>query len=77
MEGMATQVAMGPAATPPRPQVVAPTLGVYVTISGNAGPGLQVRPQAAVRQWTPQQGPYQQLGLDVSTVPSGGLSLRH
>ena len=33
---------------PPRPQTVAPTLGVYAAIGANARNGLQVRPTAVI-----------------------------
>lgn len=38
--------------TPHRPHVTAPTLGLYVTISGSVGPALQVRPPPPNRDRT-------------------------
>lgn len=51
-----------------RPQIVAPTVGFYVNIGGNAGPRHQL---------SPQHGPWQQLCLDVTTAPSCGMALSH
>lgn len=66
--------------TPPRPQVEAPTPGLYMTISGSVRLGLQVKPPATIGPWTPTWAlaaaragychcPQQQYGPEILTWP--------